>query len=186
MSAIQSEFESLFRKHHKELCNLAYNITGDRDAAKDIVQDVFYGLWKKRDDIQFGDRVGNYLFRATSHTSLNYLRSRKKTASVNNLMELSSAPPPDLEGSGHENLERRVRQAIDRLPARCRTIYLMSRHEGLKYKEIAVALKLSVKTVENQMGIALQKLREELKPYMTREFIVISLIVNSAILFSGL
>ncbi|HEY4656301.1 MAG TPA: sigma factor-like helix-turn-helix DNA-binding protein, partial [Cyclobacteriaceae bacterium] len=64
----------------------------------------------------------------------------------------------------------------------CRTIYVMSRHEGLKYQEIASALNLSLKTVENQMGIALQKLREELKPYVMRGLAIGLVALLSALL----
>ena len=67
----------------------------------------------------------------------------------------------------------RARQAIDRLPPKCKTIYILSRHEGLKHQEIADTLGLSIKTVENQMGIALEKLRSDLKPFLNLEIVSI-------------
>lgn len=72
------EFESLFLKHHKELIVLSNNILRDRDSAKDVVQEVFVNLWKNRDSLHFGDKIKHYLFKATAHTSLNYLRSQRK------------------------------------------------------------------------------------------------------------
>jgi len=169
MPAKQQQFESLFRRHHKALCDLAFNIVGDKDAAKDVVQEVFYKLWKNREEVHYGELLRNYLFRATAHTAYNYLRSRKKIVRIDDIpaFEDQAANPQAGENADHTALELRVRNAIDNLPGRCRTIYLMSRHEGLKYHEIASALNLSTKTVENQMGIALQKLREALKSYVS-------------------
>lgn len=168
-------FESLFRMHHKALCNLAYNIVADKDAAKDIVQEVFYKLWKNREAVEFGDRMKHYLFRATSHTALNYIRSNRKMLRVEDPSDLehhSLAPAGD-ELVSFKELELRVRSAIEKLPPKCKMVYLLSRHEGLKYQEIADTLNISLKTVENQMGIALQKLRDELKPFLTPELIVL-------------
>ncbi|WP_185113987.1 RNA polymerase sigma-70 factor [Fulvivirga imtechensis] len=172
-----SEFESLFKQHHKGLCDLAFNIVRDPDAAKDIVQEVFLKLWKNRESVAFEKQIKHYLFKATAHTSLNYLRFNKRLVRFDNgapLQELVAHT--DSEGAGYKELELRARQAIDRLPPKCKTIYLLSRHEGMKYSEIAETLDLSIKTVENQMGIALQKLRDELKPFLTIEFLTIILL----------
>ncbi len=89
----------------------------------------------------------------------------------------------DSENIEFTELERKVDESINRLPPKCRAIYLMSRHEGLKYKEIADALDLSLKTVENQMGIALEKLREDLKPFLTTEFLAILFFIGLACYF---
>jgi len=119
------------------------------------------------------------LFKATAHTSLNHLRSKKKLYSLDNLEDLrgllaSSGP----EAIGYQEFELKSRQAIDRLPPQCKTIFLLSRHEGLKYQEIADTLGISVKAVENQMGIALKKLRNDLKPYLTLESISIAIAIG--------
>jgi RNA polymerase sigma-70 factor (ECF subfamily) len=178
-------FESLFRLHFKALCDLAYNIVGDRDAAKDIVQDVFFKLWKNRAEVDFGEKMRNYLFRATSHTALNYIRFNKKILRIADPAEFERhAVVSSRDEVSYNELEVRVRNAIEKLPPKCKTIYLLSRHEGLKYQEIADTLNLSLKTVENQMGIALQKLREELKPFLSPEFII--LVILSGILLGFL
>jgi RNA polymerase sigma-70 factor (ECF subfamily) len=162
------DFTGLFRLHHKGLCDLAYNIVCDRDAAKDIVQEVFVKLWNNRAQISFGDQIKHYLFKATAHTAYNYIRSHKRLFSLEDYKGLDMLRAfPETEALEFRELELRTRQAIDRLPAKCKSIYLLSRHEGLKYQEIADTLGLSVKTVENQMGIALEKLRQELKPFLT-------------------
>ncbi|MBT1704693.1 RNA polymerase sigma-70 factor [Chryseosolibacter indicus] len=172
----QQDFDTLFLKYHRELLNLAYNIVRDRDIAKDVVQEVFTSLWKNRHSIQFGEQIKNYLFKATSHTSLNALRKLKTSYKLDDYQEISMLiAPSGPESPAYGELELRVRQAIDRLPPQCKTIFLLSRHEGLKYQEIAETLGLSVKTVESQMGIALEKLRQDLKPFLTLEFLAILL-----------
>jgi RNA polymerase sigma-70 factor, ECF subfamily len=170
----QADFERVFREQNKSLCDLAYNVVRDKDAAQDIVQEVFLRLWKNREGLSFGDKIRHYLFKATAHYALNHLRYNKKIIKVSDDAPLQNlVAASDTEEIGYKELEIRVRHAIDRLPPKCRAIYLLSRHEGLKYAEIADTLNLSVKTVENQMGIALEKLRETLKPFLSIEFLTI-------------
>jgi RNA polymerase sigma-70 factor, ECF subfamily len=161
-----AEFEKLFKLHHKALHDLAYNLVKDRDVAKDIIQEVFLKLWQNRDRLDLGDQIKHYLFKATSHTALNHLRSSKRMISADqaDLSFLHAAA--DRDDLHYKEFELRVRESIDRLPPKCKVIFLMSRHEGMKYQQIADALDISIKTVENQMGIALEKLRDDLKPYL--------------------
>jgi len=173
-------FESVFRQHHPALCNLAYNLVHDSDAAKDIVQEVFLKLWKNRNTVDMGDQIKNYLFKATTHTSLNHLRYNKRLIRMEqepSIQETLQAPAHS-EEAGFKELEFRLREAIDHLPPKCKIIYLLSRHEGLKYPQIAETLGLSTKTVENQMTIALQKLRDGLKPFLTVEFFIIATLLG--------
>jgi RNA polymerase sigma-70 factor (ECF subfamily) len=177
------EFESLFKKHYEELISLSFNIIRDKDSAKDVVQEVFVNLWKNKGSINFGGQIKHYLFKATAHTSLNHLRSSRKLYRLEDYDQVKHlAANPGTETASFKELELRSRQAIDRLPAQCKTIFLLSRHEGLKYQEIADTLGLSVKTVETQMGIALKKLRDDLKPFLALEFMAI-LVVIGALLY---
>jgi RNA polymerase sigma-70 factor, ECF subfamily len=178
MDIAGNEFEKLFKEHYKPLCDLAFNVLGDKDLAKDTVQEVFLKLWKNRDHVVMGENIRNYLFKATAHTSLNHLRYTKRlvriedeTALHNNLITGSST-----QDLSYTELEDRVRQAIDDLPPKCKMVYLLSRHEGMKYSEIAETLEISTKTVENQMGIALEKLRTRLKPFISKEFLTLILL----------
>lgn len=175
MIEASKQFESIFRNHHKLLCDFAFNFVRDKDAAKDIVQDVFLKLWKNIDNVEVSDRIGNYLFKATAHTALNHLRGNERMFRINDNSDLdrSMALSQDTNGTEFSELEVLVERAIDRLPPRCKVIYLLSRHEGLKNRKIAETLGLSVKTVENQMTIALEKLRNEILPYIKHEIILI-------------
>lgn len=176
---VYADFEKLFKQHNKDLCDLAYNLVRDKDAAKDVVQEVFLKLWKNRDQIDFGEQIRHYLFKATAHTSLNHLRAQKKILTLDDDTSIRNLKAsPGIEEIGYKELELRVRSAIDRLPPKCKAIYILSRQEGMKYQEIADALELSVKTVENQMGIALEKLREELKPFLSIEFMAVLILIG--------
>lgn len=180
--ADQSNFERLFKDHNQGLSNLAYNLVRDQDAAKDIVQEVFLKLWNNRERVDLGAQIKHYLFKATAHTSLNYLRSAKKKIKLDDLTSLQNLEAaPGREEIGYKELELRAREAIDRLPPKCKAIYLLSRHEGLKYQDIAGALDLSIKTVENQMGIALEKLRKDLKPFLTIDLLTIAVLICLAL-----
>jgi len=144
------------------------------------VQDVFLKLWQNRERIEFGDQISHYLTKATAHTALNQLRSSRKLTSIDYAGAESLENPKGNEDYAFVELDFKVREAIENLPPKCKAIFLLSRHEGMKYSEIATTLDLSIKTVENQMGIALEKLRHELKPFLTP---IIDLII---IILSGL
>ena len=175
MNKDESEkFEAIFTKNHRSLCGLAYNLIGDLDAAKDIVQDTFLKLWNRRQGVTMESSIANYLKQATIHASYNYINQKKTRMRILSEIEWSTTSEA-IEGSeniAYREMEKRAQKAIGNLPPKCRAIFLLSRHEGLKYREIAEQLNISVKTVENQMGIALEKLRDELKPYLTKEFIL--------------
>lgn len=167
------EFEQLFRQHYKLLCNAANKIINDREAAEDVVQEVFVKLWNKRTELTVIQSLKSYLFRATVNTALNYLETRKNIVPLEAVGNIETAA-----GAGdkvhYNELERKLAEAIEQLPPKCKAIFILSRYEGMKYQQIADHLDISVKTVENQMGKALQVLREKLRPFLTREFISIA------------
>ena len=166
------KFEHLFRKEHARLTHHAYNLVRDTEVAKDIVQDVFYKLWKSKERIDFEGNMAGYLFKATTNGALNYLKSPKRTfhLSMDRAIEGRSLAHQDhLE---YEELERAVREAVERLPPKCKVIYLLSKHEEMTNQEIASHLDISLKTVENQMTIALKKLKLHLEHHLA-EFILL-------------
>ena len=172
------EFEKLFRLHHKALHSLAFNLVRDSDAAKDIVQEVFVKMWQNRERLDFGDQIRNYLFKATSHTALNHLRSSRKLVPAENAHFLHLLASEGVDDLHYKEFELKVRESIDRLPPKCKAIYLLSRQEGLRYQEIADTLDISIKTVENQMGIALEKLRADLKAYLPPLMVIIVILAG--------
>jgi RNA polymerase sigma-70 factor (ECF subfamily) len=103
-----------------------------------------------------------------ANEAISHLRRSKKwneQVEIDDLPPLSAAERSDSPSIEHE-LRAHIRQAIDRLPERCRAVFLLSRYEELSYREIAEKLDISVKTVENQMGKALKIMREQLKEFL--------------------
>jgi RNA polymerase sigma-70 factor, ECF subfamily len=145
-------------------------------------------LFKNQEKIDLRNQAVGYFLTATSRTAYTYLRDKKRMVKLDDqdgfMNNLKSSP--GFEEIGYTELETKVQEAIATLPAQCRAIYILSRQEGKRYSEISETLGLSIKTVENQMGIALHKLREQLKPYITPELILffLALLIELIIYFS--
>jgi RNA polymerase sigma-70 factor (ECF subfamily) len=164
--------EFLYKSNHKALCNTVNKIINDQEASEDIVQEVFIKIWHKRHDLKIDSSLKGYIFKSVANAALNYLESHKvarfqKEITLDISESLMEEAPQKLD---YKELGLKIREAIDRLPPRCKTIFILSKYEEMKYKDIANQLNLSLKTVENQMGIALEKLRNDLKPYLNANF----------------
>ncbi|RGY94117.1 RNA polymerase sigma-70 factor [Parabacteroides sp. AM58-2XD] len=144
--------------------------------AENIVQDIFLYLWEHPEVFRTIDNMDAFLFTLVKNRCLNFLKhslyinEKKRTLETAeekemqmNLYSLQQFDESFLTISEVENL---IDEVIGKLPERCREIFILSRMEGLKYKEIAERLDISVNTVENQMSIALRKLKVELKDYL--------------------
>ena len=171
-----SYLEVFFKNHYKALCFAANNIVNDHAAAEDVVQDVFVVLLKKEETIEINSSLKAYIFRATINTALNYIKKNKNTVS----METEVLDAHQYNGVIGENsleqleLEESVNQAINLLPPKCKAVFLLNRYEDMKYREVAEHLGVSIKTVENQMGKALRRLRSHLRPYILKKSTITS------------
>jgi RNA polymerase sigma-70 factor (family 1) len=159
----RSAFEALYKTYFTRLFRFSYSITHQKEAAEEIVHDVFLKLWQKTANIST-QTIANpklYLYIAVKNRSLNYLRDNANLATV----ELSERCDPYIRFETNPetillNVEslQRLRTAINQLPPRCKLIFTLVKEDGLKYKDVARLLDLSVKTVEAQLAIALRKL----------------------------
>lgn len=158
--------EVLFRKYYPALCKSLYRILKDVSLAEDIVQEVFLKVWNKRDSLQLDEAIQGYLYRSCYHTALNFIKQQKPSS------DMSITPMAAISGEDSEKAlnfletEEQILLAIDKLPPKTKQVFNMSRFEELSYKEIAERLDISLKSVEKHMGIALQRLRENLKEYL--------------------
>lgn len=140
----------------------------DLDDAEEIVQDVFVNFWNNQHKINIKISLKAYLYSSVRNASLNKKKHIKirEQYKEHNERELESNSV-DLENEMNATeLEIKIKNAIDKLPLKRRKIFIMSRYDDLKYKEIAEKLNISIKTVENQMGSALKFLRKELIDYI--------------------
>jgi len=161
-------FEQVFKSNFKGLHSYAYTILKDEMIAEEMVQNVFYKIWEKKENLFIQTSVTAYLYRSVYHESLNYLKHRKvKEAYQSYAMHQMKNQSDNAEKKILlSELEQKLEKALNELPEQCRTIFQMSRYEELKYQEIADRLGISIKTVENQMGKALKQLRLKLADFL--------------------
>jgi RNA polymerase sigma-70 factor (ECF subfamily) len=155
-----SDIESHFRELFRPLCQYAFLFCKDKEESKEIVQEVFIKIWEQRDQVQIQQLLKSYLYRAVKNQTLNRIRDGRKIRTTN---EMPFQLPLEEDEPQHTFSDREIHEAIQQLPNQCRLVFQMKRIEGLSYKEISQRLTLSEKTIENQMGIALKKLRAHLK-----------------------
>jgi RNA polymerase sigma-70 factor (family 1) len=160
-------FELLYTRHWAHLYQSAFFILRDKDACKDMVQDVFAWLWEHRHTLQV-QSVKAYLKTAVRFKVANYIRSgRVRDSFFEELAHFTplALPPGSEELAEAKELQAIIQQEIGALPEKCQEIFRLSREEYLSNQEIADRLGLSVKTVENQKTIALKRLRSRVEPY---------------------
>jgi RNA polymerase sigma-70 factor (family 1) len=164
----EEAFEQLFRTHYPRLCAFAATFLKDKEEAEEIVQTMFCRLWEQRESLDITISVQAYLFRAVRNASLNQIKKTqiRDAYKVMNLEELNNNPEFQPDRTTEKELSKRIEKAIADLPEQCRLVFKLSRFEELKYKEIAEQLNISIKTVENQMGKALKRLRLELTDFL--------------------
>jgi RNA polymerase sigma-70 factor (ECF subfamily) len=172
----QQAFELLFRKYYVRLCTFSNKFLNDTEESRDVVQEVFAKIWEGRDEIDPEDSLKSYLFKITQNLSINKLRRKKVELRYTEIYKLVYIEYQEF--SVHDSLiakelEEHIAKTINMLPAKCRQIFELSRNKGLKYKEIANSLNISIKTVEAQMSKALQSLRDELPVYLSCILLII-------------
>lgn len=161
-------FEQVFKEHFKNLHAYACSILKDEDEAEEMVQNVFYKLWEKREKIDELQSVPAYLYRSVYNECMNYVKHEKvKKGYEAHAVHHGDIASRATDTAAAKELQRRLDEAMNLLPEQCRTIFQMSRFEEMKYREIADKLGLSVKTIENQMGKALKIMRTQLADYIS-------------------
>ncbi len=153
----EAEFQRLFERLYPPLCNYALAILGDLPQCEDIVQGVFVAFWEKSKQQKI-DKPDQYLTRSVKHRCIDDLRKRERRTVVPITQELHEPSVHSSDEHAEEQLAK-LSFLIAKLPPKTRQVFLLSRKEGLTYREIAQEMGISVKTVENQMGRALRMLR---------------------------
>ncbi|MFD1468958.1 sigma-70 family RNA polymerase sigma factor [Hymenobacter caeli] len=155
--------EQLFQAFYAPLGSLVYRTVPDRAAVEDILQDVFLRVWQGVATLPALDSHRAYLTRMALNAALRHQQRAQRQVAWDEA-PLAPAPvaPDALAGLHAAEAAEAVAAALAHLPPQCRAVFELSRYEELSYLQIAEALEISPKTVENQMGKALRILRREL------------------------
>lgn len=161
-------FEAVFREFYAPLCRYAQVFVGSMDTAEEITQEFFYNYWKNREKIKVKTTLRGYLYQSVRNNALKYLEHeavKRRYAASQIELHTTEGAATQMEAMEARELQQLIDETLQELPERCSLIFRMSRFEGLKYQEIARELSISVKTVEANMGKALQLFRVRLKKY---------------------
>ena len=160
-------YRYLFDQYFTDLCKFLGIYLHDASLVEEVALDVFACIWENRERIKIKTSFAKLLFGIARNRAISKFRMEQKN--ILSCIDLENAYLPEFHAPDRslENVELQqiIRSAVDRLPDKCRMIYLMAWEEQLSHKEIASKLGVSAKTVENHVGIALRKLREYLRPY---------------------
>ena len=157
----QQAYKELYTSLYGFLFSFARSIVHSRESAEEIVSDVFIKLWERRAELEKIENLKVYLYVATRNIAFNYLDKQKRspTNSIDDIeAEFTSIyfDPEQLLVTA--DMLALIQKAIDKLPPKCKLIFKLAKEDGLKYREVAEVLNLSIKTVENQLAIALEKI----------------------------
>lgn len=157
-------FEFIFKSIYGHLLAYVTTFTHNQDEAKDIVQNCFVILWSKRKELKEDSLIKNYLFTVAHNLYINKYRQDKLKLKIFNEIKFEALNNGISEDeTTQEQKSKKLLELIEELPPRCKQILLLNKRDGIKYKEIAKILNISTKTVESQMRIAFQKIRDGFK-----------------------
>lgn len=166
----EAAFERIFREHYATLCSFAESLVRSRESAEEMVQSVFLNVWTNRARWEVRGSVRAYLFGAMRNQALNHLKRGRlehawaEEATKDDIESLHGSFEDPARGVEVDEMAAAVRAAIERLPPRARMAVHLRWERQLKHAEIAEAMGISVKGVENQLSRALAALRGLLEP----------------------
>jgi RNA polymerase sigma-70 factor (ECF subfamily) len=162
----EQAFDELFRIYYPGLLSYTTDLLKDKPVAEEICVDVFLKLWQNRKMLPTVRNLSHYLYIAAKHGAISYWRSKGYKDLRRSISIEDAGEHFVYELSNHElrliNKEtfQQINIAVSSLPPKCRLIFKLIKEDGLKYAEVAQLLEISVKTVENQMNIAMKKLAD--------------------------
>jgi RNA polymerase sigma-70 factor (ECF subfamily) len=162
-------FETVFRTLYTPLYLYSLSITANAANAEDIVQELFYSLWKNRERLNILYSLKSYLYKAVRNRSLQFIEQQKTHRRTDEQITACSAEETDINPLSlleYKELDELLRTCMKKMPERRQHIFRLHRFESRKYAEIAAGLGISVKTVEAEMTKALKLLKKEIERYI--------------------
>jgi RNA polymerase sigma-70 factor (ECF subfamily) len=160
-------FDVLYKKYCKRVYKFGYSILKSPEDSENLMQDVFLNLWENRHKVEKDSSIKSYVFTITYNSAISIIRKKARQSEfveyLKTLQEINEEPVnTELE---YNDLVNKLDEIIKGLPPRQREVYMLHKVEGLKYREIAERLIISVNTIENHMSRALKTIREKLGNY---------------------
>lgn len=171
----RSLYNYFFDKYYKKLIWFALLFLKNHDAAEEVVSDVLFSIFKKKEKLAKSDNIEGYIFISVKNQSLKYLRKNKRNVYFENFeseagLLLTTSVSPEYKLIENE-FSVVIKKMLDSLPPKRRLVFRMIKEEGLKYQDVGKLLGLSVKTVETHMGLALKTLHENIAKYKNDELL---------------
>lgn len=162
-----SAFEYLFDAYYEKLMRVAIYYLGNEMQAEDVLAEVFFKIWNNRRKLNKVENLDNYIFTMTKNQCLYFLRSNKKIVFDDQLVDDKHQIIIENPESSFisEEFITYYNKKVSELPPKCKLVYLMIKEDGLKYREVADLLNISMKTVENQMTKAIAHVRKSIALY---------------------
>lgn len=156
------EFERAFDLYYTSVRNFLYYKTSQSELAEDVAQDAFVKLWETRDKIDKSS-IKAYVFTIANNLAINQLkRDQLKFKFLKLQVDKTDIKTPEYLLEMQE-FDQKLQDSLAKIPDGAREVFLMNRIDGLKYREIAEMLGLSMKAVEKRMSRALTVLRDQIK-----------------------
>jgi RNA polymerase sigma-70 factor (ECF subfamily) len=165
----RGSFEMFYNLYYEQVFRFVYYFLREKESCREVVADVFFGLWQSRKRLKEIDNINTYLYVVARNESIRFMKQNHHLSFLSleeipvHLEKSEDASPEDK--LFNQEIESLLTKTINELPEKCRVIFLMVRTEGLKPKQIAEILSIKESTVRSQMKIAIEKIMEAIKPY---------------------
>lgn len=164
-------FRTLYMHYYNRLFNFAMMFLHSEAASEDVVEDVFFILWKDRSMLTAIPNFHPYIYQAVRNGCLNVLKSgyiSKRDELPDTELQINISTETPLDDLSYKELHKAVKQAITSLPERCRLIFKMAKEDEMNHREIAETLNVKLCTVERQLLLAKAKIKEAIKPFLEK------------------
>lgn len=160
----EAAFAEIYRRYSLMLISYSLKVIQVKEQTKDIVQEVFISIWKRRASLNLSGDLSHYLLKAVRNLSIRYIEKNITEKNFTKRLALFAQHLPSSPYTALEiqELEEKIEAAINNLPPKMKEIYYLSRYENLSYKEIANKLGIAETTVKKQVSNALHIIRNEI------------------------
>ncbi|WP_108868261.1 RNA polymerase sigma factor [Aquimarina aquimarini] len=156
-------YQHLFSTYYNWLCNYIFKLSNDHSLSEDIVQETFIYIWEKRNTLLITTSLKSYLFKSCYNRFLQHIKKEKRKSDSLEKIQWDLIFETYFEKETRYEIRlKKINSLIKKLPPRCKEIFIKSKFEKKKYKEIALELGISIKTVEVQISKALSFLKENI------------------------